>query len=327
MELLVFAIGVAVICYMGFVLLFPKAVKDPAMAHTEHVLDQLYADTRALSEQGEVQNLEILRSAPTFEDANPFARAFYALPGMRTLYARALQAGLMKSVDIIPLVMVLLGMVLAVIFIKAKLPFVTLFFIPFLVYFITLNHFKGKIRKRNHKFLDMFPDVLDMMVRSVRSGFPVNSSIQMIADNMDAPVSTEFKQVADELALGRSLNDALKRMGHRINESDIQFFIVVLAVQQETGGNLAEVMSNLSNIIRKRKQLRHKVRAMTAEGRATAWVLGALPLLVFLMLFFVRRDYLEPLWTTPQGYIISATSVSLVVLAVWIVRKMVDVEV
>lgn len=327
MELLVFAIGVAVICYMGFVLLFPKAVKDPAMAHTEHVLDQLYADTRALTEQGDLENIEILRSAPTFEDANPLARAFYALPGMRTLYARALQAGMLKSINTIPLFMIVFAAVLFVIFLKLKLPAFALILVPFVVYYFTLNHFKGKIRKRNHKFLDMFPDVLDMIVRSVRSGFPVNTAIQMVADNMESPVKEEFKQVSDELALGRSLNDALKRMGHRINESDIQFFIVVLAVQQETGGNLAEVMSNLSNIIRKRKQLRHKVRAMTAEGRATAWVLGALPLLVFMMLFFVRKDYLEPLWTTPGGQIILATSISLVVLAVWIVRKMVDIDV
>ena len=324
---MVFAIGVAVICYMGFILLFPKAVKDPNYAHTEHVLDQLYADTRALSEHGEAQNIEILRSAPTFEDANPLARLFYQLPGMRKLYARALQAGLMQSVNTIPLIMFSMWLALFFVFVKLGLPSITLLLTPFFVYFLTLNHFNGKIRKRNHKFLDMFPDVLDMMVRSVRSGFPVNSAIQMVAENMEAPVSTEFKQVADELALGRSLNDALKRMGHRINESDIQFFIVVLAVQQETGGNLAEVMSNLSNIIRKRKQLRKKVRAMTAEGRATAWVLGALPLLVFMMLFVVRRDYLEPLWTTPAGHIISAAAISLVVLAIFIVRKMVDVDV
>ena len=104
----------------------------------------------------------------------------------------------------------------------------------------------------------MFPDVLDMIVRSVKSGFPLNTAIKLIAENMEPPVSTEFQQVSDEVALGRPLNHSLARLAERIPEQDIKFFVVVLNVQQETGGNLAEVIGNLSGIIRKRKHLRMK---------------------------------------------------------------------
>ncbi len=327
MELLIFAIGVAIICYIGFAMLFPKAVKDPMLLHTDHVLDELYSNTRTIRGDATEDQVELLRRGTKFEDASPFTRSFYHLPGMRKLYARALQAGMAQHIDAVPFIVMSIIFLLCAAILFFNLPFMLIFIAPLIGYWVVLNHFAGKIRKRNAKFLERFPDVLDMMVRSVRSGFPVSTAIQMVADNMEPPVSNEFQQVADELALGRSLTDALKRLGARINESDIQFFIVVLAVQQETGGNLAEVMSNLSNIIRKRKQLRQKVQAMTAEGRLTAWVLGALPALVFMVLYLTQKEYLAPLWETSIGNVLFGVSISLVVLAIYSIRRMVDMEV
>ena len=116
-------------------------------------------------------------------------------------------------------------------------------------------------------------------------------------------------------------------MAQRINEQDIRFFVVVLAVQQETGGNLAEVISNLSNIIRKRKQLRMKIRAMTSEARATSWVLGLLPVIVFSLLYFIRPEYLSPLWTTNPGQIMLGVSCAMIFMALWIIRQMSDFEI
>jgi tight adherence protein B len=173
----------------------------------------------------------------------------------------------------------------------------------------------------------MFPDVLDMCVRSLRSGFPISAAMRMVAENMDPPVSTEFKQVVEEMEAGRSVIEALTRMSRRVNEPDVNFFIVVLKVQQETGGNLSEVISNLSRIIRQRKQLRMKIIALTSEGRTTAYILSSLPVLIFSALYFIQRDYLEPLWTTYNGKIILGIVISLIVGGHMIVNKMIKIEV
>ena len=183
------------------------------------------------------------------------------------------------------------------------------------------------IQKRNIKFINMFPDVLDMIVRSVKSGFPVSSAINMVVENMDDPVKSEFRQLSDEIALGRSLSDALDRLSVRINEQDIKFFVVVLKIQQETGGNLAEIMSNLSGIIRQRKQLRHKIMAMTSEGRITGYILAVIPIFVFGVLFFASPKHLQPLFNTDLGNQILGGAIGLVVLSQIIVRKMVNIDI
>jgi len=198
---------------------------------------------------------------------------------------------------------------------------------PVLAYFVFYKYFKGKIRKRNMKFINLFPDVLDMCVRSLRSGFPISAAMRMVAENMDPPVKGEFQQVVQEMEAGRSVVEALERMSRRVNEPDVNFFIVVLKVQQETGGNLAEVISNLSKIIRQRKQLRLKVIALTSEGRTTSYILGSLPVVIFGALYFIQRDYLAPLWETWTGNIILGISIGLVVSCLYIVNKMVQIEV
>jgi tight adherence protein B len=196
-----------------------------------------------------------------------------------------------------------------------------------LAYLIPLRHCRKTIAKRNAKFIDQFPDALDTIVRSVRSGFPLSVALTMLAENAEDPVRAEFRQVTDEIALGRTLAQALSRLAARINEPDIRFFVVVLTVQQETGGNLAEIVSNLSNIIRKRKQIRHKIHAMTSEGRATGYVLGALPVVVFLALYFIQPGYLEPFFHDPLGQKFFAGAIALIVSCYFVIKQMINVDI
>jgi tight adherence protein B len=166
-----------------------------------------------------------------------------------------------------------------------------------------------------------------MIVRSVKSGHPLNAAMRMIADNMESPIREEFRQVINEVSYGRPLVEALKRMSQRIDEPDVNFFVVVLSVQQETGGNLAEILSNLSHVIRGRKKLKQKIRALTSEGRATSWILGALPIVQFLAVYFTSPSYLQPLFTTFIGNIVFGVALGLIFLALWIVRQMIDVDI
>lgn len=182
----------------------------------------------------------------------------------------------------------------------------------------------SRIAKRKRQFMDMFPDALDMIVRGIRSGFPVNTAITLLADNIDEPAKTEFRQVADELALGRPLTEALSQLSVRVDEQDVKFFIVVLKIQQETGGNLAEVLTNLSKVVRGRKQLRLKVRALTAEGRVTSYILGGIPLIIFAAISFMNPEHTEPLFTTSLGNSILVAVAGLIGASQVIVRKMCD---
>ena len=321
MGVLLAALAVGILSYIGFVLLFPKAVPQDSNDYTRQALDRLFEENRAA--ESEQQN--IMRD--TLGEEKPIVRALFSSPIMMPIYEAALQAG--YAGNLISLVWLMLGVFGATLVLTMAIGLGIWSFVlaAIFAYYAPYRHCMKRVRVRNRKFIDQFPDALDMIVRSVRSGFPLSVALQMLAENAENPVKEEFRQVVDEIALGRNLPQALARMAARINEPDIRFFVVVLSVQQETGGNLAEIIGNLSSIIRKRKQLRHKIRAMTSEGRATAWVLGLLPVFVFVALYFLQPNYLKPFWQDSLGMLLFGIAVALVGLCTFVVRQMVNVDV
>ena len=321
MSVLFAALGIGILSYIGFVLLFPKAMPSESADYMQQALDRIYEENR----QAQNEQLAIIRDQLKEESA--IIRFIFGLDLTRPLYEAALQAGYQNNLQKVALMMLvaLVATAVALTYIGAGVLGVVLA-IPF-AYFFPYSHCKKRIRKRNRKFIDQFPDALDMIVRSVRSGFPLSVALQMLAENAEDPVRGEFRQVVDEIALGRNLPQALARLASRINEPDIRFFVVVLSVQQETGGNLAEIIGNLSNVIRKRKQLRHKIYAMTSEGRATAWVLSLLPVFVFAILYFLQPGYLSAFWTDSLGQIFLATAIGLVLLCAFVVKQMINVDI
>jgi len=286
MEAILIGLGAGILVYVGMMLLFPS-LSEEKTRYTRETLEQIYVETQAAQDG----NKTILKGS--LGDEKPLIRAIYSFGPMRSLYDALLKAGYQYKAAVIIFTLAAITLMLMGVLAKLINIVVAIFLAPVIAYFILKKFFLGKVKSRNAKFLNLFPDVLDMIVRSVRSGFPVNSALQMVADNMEDPVKTEFKQVTDEISMGRTMNEALKRLAERISEPDIHFFVVVLAVQQETGGNLSEVIGNLSKVIRSRKQLRLKIRSMTSEGRTTAWILGLLPVFVFGVLYVIRKEYLE----------------------------------
>lgn len=321
MSPLLVALGVGIIAYIIFVMAVPKAVPKESDNYLRQALDRLAEENQAV----EQARVEVLRDQ--LNEAPPLVRAIFSLGIFRPLYEAALQAGYQNNLQKLLIMMLISFGIGFLIFFRLGLGSVGLFAAILLAYYVPYRHCRKVVRQRNFKFIDQFPDALDMIVRSVRSGFPLSVALQMLAENAEEPVKSEMRQVTDEVALGRSLSQALARLATRVDEPDIRFFVVVLTVQQETGGNLAEVIGNLSNIIRKRKQIRHKIRAMTSEGKATGIVLGALPVLVFTALWFVQPGYLEPFFHDSLGQLFFGSAIALLVACYFVVKHMINVDI
>jgi tight adherence protein B len=321
MSPLLIALGVGILVYVIFVIVVPKAVPNESDDYLRGALDRLAEENRANERARE----EVLRDQ--LNEAPPLVRAVFGNAIMRPIYEAGLQAGYQSDFEkLLVMMLIAFGASLLGAFLLGLGAYSPLFALVFAYYF-PLRHCRKAVRKRNNKFIDQFPDALDMIVRSVRSGFPLSVALQMLADNAEDPVKEEFRKVTDEIALGRPLSDALNRMASRMNEPDIRFFVVVLTVQQETGGNLAEIIGNLSNIIRKRKQIRHKIRAMTSEGKATGYVLGALPVFVFTALWFLQPGYLEPFFNDPLGMKFFGGTIALLITCYFVFKQMINVDI
>jgi Flp pilus assembly protein TadB len=151
------------------------------------------------------------------------------------------------------------------------------------------------------QFLDIFPDALDLIVRAVRAGLPAPEAIEAVTREAQPPVSTEFQRMLDEMRIGTEMEDALQNAADRIRVPDFRFFVVSLLLQRQTGGGIAEILSNLSTIIRQRKALRSKARALTAEAQASAAVVASTPFVAGVGLFLINRELMSVLFVDPRG--------------------------
>lgn len=149
-----------------------------------------------------------------------------------------------------------------------------------------------QIKKRIANFNARFPDAIDLMVRGLRSGLPISETLGIVSSEIPDPVGTEFRAVSDRIKIGRTMEQALEEAAQKIDTPEFQFFCITLAIQRETGGNLAETLSNLADVLRKRGQMRLKIRAMSSESKASAYIIGVLPFLVFGMIYYVNPDYM-----------------------------------
>ena len=182
-------------------------------------------------------------------------------------------------------------------------------------------------QRRRKKMEQQFPIALDIFVRALRSGHPVAGAINLLTNEMEDPLGSEFGLVGDEVAYGADLTDALDAMADRWDLEDIRMFVVSLAVQSETGGNLAEILENLSTIIRARASLFLKVRALSSEGRMTGWILTVLPVLTFVGMFLVNPKFYLDVAQDPIFMFGLPTLIGVYLLGVFWIRKLVDIKV
>ena len=178
-------------------------------------------------------------------------------------------------------------------------------------------------RKRIAKFERQLPDALDLVARSLKAGHAFSSGMKMASDEFDDPLGTEFGKTLDEINFGVGVPDALKNLAERIDCPDLNFFVISVLIQRETGGNLAEIIENIGQLIRERFKLQGMVRALSAEGRLSAIILVILPVLVSFYLYVVQPDYIMLLVTDPLGRAMASVIMLLMVCGVYMMRRMV----
>lgn len=148
-----------------------------------------------------------------------------------------------------------------------------------------------KIAKRVNTFTVRFPDAIELLVRGLRSGLPISETLGVVGAEMSGPVGEEFRGVADKMKIGRTMDAALQETADRLGTPEFQFFVITIAIQRETGGNLAETLSNLADVLRKRAQMKLKIKAMSSESKASAYIVGSLPFIVGFLIWMVAPDY------------------------------------
>src|SRR5476651_764054 len=183
---------------------------------------------------------------------------------------------------------------------------------------------KFKRSRRQKKFGAQFPDALDIIVRSLRAGHPVPIAVNMVAREMADPIGSEFGLVADEVTYGADLETAMRSMYSRIGQDDLPLFVTAVAIQGSTGGNLGEILQNLSAVIRQRFKMRRKVRALAAEGRASALILSSLPIVMFMIVQLVAPDFYGSVWHEDITKTILATAGGWMACGNFIMYKMVN---
>ncbi|MEM8771959.1 MAG: type II secretion system F family protein [Pseudomonadota bacterium] len=186
----------------------------------------------------------------------------------------------------------------------------------------------GFLRKRRQKkFIDDFSNAIDVIVRGVKSGLPVNECLKIIARESPKPVCDEFHMLNEGIRIGMTLEQALNRMFERMPLQEVNFFGIVLLIQQKTGGNLAEALGNLANVLRSRKMMEGKIKALSAEAKASAYIIGSLPFLVMGAVKVASPDYLDPLFNTKPGNFIMIGAGLWMLTGVLVMKKMIAIKV
>ncbi|BDV33822.1 type II secretion system F family protein [Methylocystis iwaonis] len=182
-------------------------------------------------------------------------------------------------------------------------------------------------KRRIAKFIDEFPGAIEVIIRGVKAGLPVGDCFRVIAAEGQEPVRGEFKRIVESQAIGLSIGEASERFAERVPVPEVSFFSIVINIQQKSGGNLSEALSNLSAVLRDRKKMKGKVQAMSSEAKASAGIIGSLPFLVGGAVFFTTPSYMMILFTSTLGKIIIAGCLLWMAIGVFIMRKMINFDI
>ncbi|WP_411197610.1 type II secretion system F family protein [Sphingomonas sp. C3-2] len=208
------------------------------------------------------------------------------------------------------------------------LPFLLALFIGLLLGLAIPHVAVGHLmKKRVNDFTVRFPDAIELLVRGLRAGLPISETLNVVASEIPGPVGQEFSIVSDKIKIGRTMDAALQETADRLGTPEFQFFCITLAIQRETGGNLAETLSNLAEVLRKRAQMKLKIKAMSSESKASAYIVGSLPFIVFALIYTISPDYMGGFFVDTRLMIAGIGGLIWMSIGAFMMAKMVSFEI
>ncbi|HEY9552224.1 type II secretion system F family protein [Allosphingosinicella sp.] len=311
-------LGTLVLVYVAF------AGPSPAKAQVRRLESLRERHSKSTEIVAQAQLKKIMSGRPTKMDG--VAQRF--LPNPALLRKRIEQTGKPWSIGQYLIASVALAIVTATLITLRGAPIFLAIFVGLFVG-IGLPHFViGRlIKRRVAKFTARFPDAIELMVRGLRSGLPISETMGVVATEVPGPVSIEFQAVSDKMKIGRTMEAALQETADRLGTPEFQFFVITLAIQRETGGNLAETLANLADVLRKRAQMKLKIKAMSSESKASAYIIGALPFIVFGIIYFINPDYMGDFFIDERLMIAGGGGLIWMSIGAMIMAKMINFEI
>jgi len=193
-------------------------------------------------------------------------------------------------------------------------------------YVVPMWYVKQRTKKYQTKFLDEFPNAVESIVRGVKAGMPLNESMRVVASEAKEPVKTEFTRIVEQQSVGKNVAEAVPILFERLPIAEVNFFVVVITVQQQSGGNLSEALGNLAVVLRNRKKMKAKVKAVSSEAKASAGIIGSLPFVVSILVSLISPTYMLPLFTTPLGNIWLGVAGFMMSFGVFVMHKMIQFD-
>ena len=322
MLIIVLMIGLLGTLGLG-VLAFSGPSQNKALKRRREAIKERHGDLVTGKAEAQIRKLLAQRSSGSVES---FASTLIPKPAL--LRKRLEQTG--KQISLGKYAMICFGIFFAVAMLAMSrgAPLFLAFFLGLFVGVGGPHWFIGKmINRRVKKFTANFPDAIDLMVRGLRSGLPITETLGIVSGEIPGPVGIEFRAVADKMKIGRTMEAALQETSDRLGTPEFQFFVITLAIQRETGGNLAETLSNLSDVLRKRAQMKLKIRAMSSESKASAYIVGSLPFVVFTLVWMINPGYMAGFFTDQRLMVAGIGGLVWMSIGAFIMAKMVSFEI
>ena len=322
MFTVIIAVGLLGVMFTLFQAFRGPSVGKAAKRRVEMIKERHTESILAANAQAQIRKLMAARQG----SVESFAMTLIPKPAL--LRKRLEMTG--KSWTLGRFAMTCLGIVVAVTaaMMMRGFPFLLALFVGLFIGIGFPHLFVGKlIKRRVAKFTSNFPDAIELMVRGLRSGLPITETLGIVASEIPGPVGIEFRAVVDKMKIGRTMEVALQETAERLGTAEFQFFVITLAIQRETGGNLAETLSNLADVLRKLSQMKLKIRAMSSESKASAYIVGALPFIVFTLVWMINPSYMDDFFIDQRLMVAGLGGLTWMSIGAFIMAKMVNFEI
>lgn len=318
-----------------YALLAIVGIGAAALAFVPQLMGSSRADKRMKALQGDIQaNRREADASRSREDRRKqiqqTLRAQNDAIGKKkkaSLQDQIYQAGMKTKVSAWIRNQVIVGAIVAIVcfFLQVPLLFCPVFGIA-AGYLLPKLYLGRRTKRHQNAYLDELPNAVEAIVRGVKSGLPLNDSMRLVAKEAKEPIKSEFQRVLDQQALGKSTTEAVQMLYDRMPLPEVNFFVVVITVQQQAGGNLSEALGNLSRVLRNRKKMKQKIKAMSSEAKASALIIGSLPFIVALLVTLTTPTYMVPLFTTTIGLIWLGIAFVLMSIGAFMMNRMIQFD-